>query len=80
LFKTRTKKYTRNYFDKPFTIDDARSFVLKVKKLEGCTDSTLRNYEKVFNDFNRKTNVKTLTIDDARNYYVLATERKNSIS
>jgi integrase/recombinase XerD len=66
LSKTKTKKYTHRS-DKPFTIDDARNFVLKIKKLEGCTESTLRNYEKVFNDFDRffgeKTNVKTLTID-----------------
>jgi integrase/recombinase XerD len=72
LAKTKTKKYTRNHSDKPFTIDDARNFVLKVKKLEGCTESTLRNYEKVFNDFDRffgeKTNIKTLTVDDARNF------------
>jgi integrase/recombinase XerD len=72
LFKTKTKKYTHNHSDKPFTIDDARNFVLKIKKLEGCSEATLKNYEKVFNDFDRffgeKTNVKTLTVDDARNF------------
>ncbi|MGX1902033.1 tyrosine-type recombinase/integrase [Thermolongibacillus altinsuensis] len=72
MAKTKTKKYTHNHSDKPFTIDDARNFVLKIKKLEGCKESTLKNYEKVFNDFDRffgeKANVKALTVDDARNF------------
>jgi integrase/recombinase XerD len=56
---------------------------LKIKKLEGCTESTLRNYEKVFNDFDRffgeKTNVKTLTVDDARNFMYWQLNEKNGI-
>ncbi|EZP76866.1 hypothetical protein H839_09728 [Parageobacillus genomosp. 1] len=47
MAKTKTKKYTNKHSDKPFTIDDARNFVLKVKKLEGCTESTLRNKKRV---------------------------------
>ena len=69
----KTKRYTSHQLvEKIFTIDDARNIVLRLKKLEGLSESTLQNYEKIFNDFDRyfgdKTDVSTLTPEDARNF------------
>jgi integrase/recombinase XerD len=68
----KTKRYGNPVAVKFFTIDDARDIVLKVKKLEGLSPNTIENYEKVFNDFDRffgeKTDVASLTRDDARNF------------
>lgn len=68
----KTKKYTKQLATKIFTIDDARNIVLKVKKLEGLTENTLNNYEKLFNDFDRffgeKTDIASLTSEDAMNF------------
>ncbi|UTI42129.1 tyrosine-type recombinase/integrase [Niallia sp. RD1] len=53
-------------------MDDARNIVMKIKELEGVSASSLANYEKVFNDFDRyfgdKTDVQTLTFDHARDF------------
>jgi integrase/recombinase XerD len=49
----KTKRYTNQLATKIFIIDDARNIVLKIKKLEGLTDNSLANYEKLFNDFDR---------------------------
>lgn len=67
----KTKRYGQVAI-KFFTIDDAREIVLKVKQLEGLSKWTIENYEKLFNDFDRffgeKTDVSSLTRDDARNF------------
>ncbi|MEX3711229.1 tyrosine-type recombinase/integrase [Cytobacillus horneckiae] len=68
----KTKRYTNRLVTKIFTIDDARNIVIKVKKLEGLSTYTIDNYEKLFNDFDRffgeKTDVATLTRDDAKEF------------
>lgn len=57
---------------KIFTIDDARKIVLRQKRLEGLSESTLAQYEKLFNDFDRffgdKTDVASLTVQDAKDF------------
>lgn len=68
----KTKRYTNQLATKIFTIDDARNIVIKIKKLEGVSENTIANYEKLFNDFDRyfgdKTDVSSLTTQDARNF------------
>ncbi|MCM3704812.1 tyrosine-type recombinase/integrase [Cytobacillus firmus] len=68
----KTKRYTNRLATKIFTIDDARNIVLKIKQLEGVSQNTIYNYEKLFNDFDRfygdKTDIASLTKDDAREF------------
>jgi integrase/recombinase XerD len=68
----KTKRYTNQLATKVFTIDDAREIVLKIKQLEGLSDSSIVNYEKLFNDFDRffgeKTDIASLTSEDVRNF------------
>ena len=67
-----TKKYTNQLATKIFTVDDARDIVLRMKQLEGLSQNTIFQYEKLFNDFDRfygdKTYVASLTRDDAREF------------
>lgn len=68
----KTKRYTNQLAAKIVTIDDARIIVEKFKQLEGVTPNTLSQYERVFNDFDRffgeKTDVASLTTEDAREF------------
>jgi integrase/recombinase XerD len=68
----KTKRYTNQLASKIFTIDDARNIVLKIKQLEGLSDSSICNYEKLFNDFDRffgdKTDITELTRESAREF------------
>jgi len=69
----KTKRFT-NYqlAERIFTVDDVRNIVLKIKELEGVSESSLASYEKVFNDFDRffgdKTDVQSLTFEHARDF------------
>ncbi|MEK5065673.1 tyrosine-type recombinase/integrase [Cytobacillus sp. FSL R5-0596] len=67
----KTKRYV-NQAAKFFSIDEARNIVVKVKQLEGVSQNTIFNYEKLFNDFDRfygeKTDISSLTRDDAREF------------
>lgn len=67
----KTKRYTKRK-NQTFSIDDAREYLLRVKQLEGLSKSSIHNYEKVFNDFDRffgeDTDINSLTVDDARNF------------
>ncbi|WP_419955911.1 tyrosine-type recombinase/integrase [Neobacillus niacini] len=68
----KTKRYTNQLATKVFTIDDAREIVLKIKQLEGLSDNSIANYEKLFNDFDRyfgeKTDIASLTRENVRNF------------
>lgn len=65
----KSKRYAKV---KNKTIDDVRNIVIKIKQLEGVSTNTIHGYEKVFNDFDRffgeKTDIKSLTQEDARNF------------
>ncbi|MED0665299.1 tyrosine-type recombinase/integrase [Bacillus badius] len=54
------------------TVDDARNITLKIKQLEGVTQNTIFQYEKIFNDFDRffgeKTDINSLSEYDAREF------------
>ncbi len=67
----KTKRHTKHN-QKVFTVDDAREMVIKIKKLEGLTPSSIQNYEKLFNDFDQffgeKSDITSLTTEDARNF------------
>lgn len=67
----KTKKYS-NHHNKVTTIDDARNIVIKIKELEGLSPSSIHNYEKLFNDFDRyfgeKTDIASLTVENARDF------------
>jgi len=66
----RTKRHRKKR--KRFTIDDAREYIIRIKKLEGLSKSSLANYEKLFNDFDRfygeDTSVESLNVEDARDF------------
>jgi len=68
----KTKRYTKKNEEKIITIDVAREFVIKIKKMQGLAINTIANYEKVFNDFDRfygeKADITKLSIQDARDF------------
>ncbi|GIN58477.1 tyrosine recombinase XerD [Lederbergia ruris] len=68
-----SSKRKRKYFeDEIFSLKDAKELILKIKMLDGVTDLTLRAYKLLFNDFEKffgnDVDVKSLTVDDARDY------------
>jgi integrase/recombinase XerD len=67
----KTKRQTKHN-RKVFTVDDAREMVIRIKQLEGLSPNSIANYEKLFNDFDQffgeKADIKSLTIEDARNF------------
>src|SRR5690625_386340 len=69
LRKTKRAKKNEN---KIYTMDDARTLVIKLKKLEGLSKSSIENYDKFFNDMDRffsdKMDVSTLTNADGRDF------------
>lgn len=75
----KTKRYTKRS-KRTFTIDDARNVVMKIKQIEGLSKHTLESYEKVFNDLDRyfgeKTDINSLTVDDARDFIKWETNEK----
>lgn len=54
------------------TFKEAREIVIKIKRMEGVSDSTIANYNKLFNDFERcfggRKHINNVTVDDARRF------------
>ncbi|RYI25174.1 hypothetical protein EVU96_24730 [Bacillus infantis] len=67
----RTKRSTQ-LATRIFSIDDCRNIIIRIKKLEGLSESSINGYEKLFNDFDRyfgeKTDINSLTAEQARGF------------